>query len=301
MCLPLCGFGLGFEMSQARESAVRTDAALRDPPSLDTLGRGRRGCWAAQSRHPSLAHVVHTRPRIPRGEPVCRALAASRRKCQPHFSKPLPASPGTLSRPSVSSQAVSVVRAGSTPGGPPVGACDSGLSQAEAGCQPIHWATRNLTLLFIGSAMAGPAWREEVAALASQGNGGGDSRTRMKPGLITRPRLPRGFPGEESPGPAVPLLHGQGGDRPGNTARAHMTHDLSLGLSWARKGGWDGKRSAERSSWRPGVLRLGPRTHPTLPILESNLLHWSKTPMPTHRLAPRWGWCLGLRKLWFDT
>lgn len=75
VCLPLCGFGLGFEMSQARESAVRTDAALRDPPSLDTLGRGRRGCWAAQSRHPSLPHVVHTRPPgSPVGSPCAEPL-----------------------------------------------------------------------------------------------------------------------------------------------------------------------------------------------------------------------------------
>ena len=59
----------------------------------------------------------------------------------------------------------------------------------------IHWAARNLTLLFIGSATAGPAWREEAEGV---GVGGAltrsrGSRIRMKPGLAAPSTCLRAF------------------------------------------------------------------------------------------------------------
>lgn len=61
-----------------------------------------------------------------------------------------------------------MVQAWSAPGGPPAGAVTQGSVRQRQDVSAIHWTTRNLTLLFIGSPTAGPAWREEVATAAGK-------------------------------------------------------------------------------------------------------------------------------------
>lgn len=86
---------------------------------------------------------------------------------------------GPWGRPNASSEALS----GCTPGPPRVGLRQGPVTQGSVrqrqDVRAIHWATRNLALLFIGSAMTGPAWLEEVAAPAIEpGEWGSDSGTR---------------------------------------------------------------------------------------------------------------------------
>ena len=115
------------------------------------------------------------------------------------------------------------------PGGPPVGACDSGLSQAEAGCRPIHWATRNLTLLFIGHTTAGPAWWEEVAMAGESGEWGQLcwNPDEARPHRPPPPASEGWFPDWESTGLALPLRNSQGGDGPGDEPRAPVIYQPS--------------------------------------------------------------------------
>lgn len=72
-----------------------------------------------------------------------------------------------------------------------------------------------------------------------------------------------------------------------------------LGLSRAWKGG---KRSGEGSTWKPGILKCGPRELILFfPYWGPHLLHLSKTPAPMYHRAPWPGWLIVLRKLRFDT
>lgn len=57
------------------------------------------------------------------------------------------------------------------PGGPPVGPVTQGSVRRGQDVSAIHWATRNLTLLFIGSATAGPAWQEAATTAGELGPG----------------------------------------------------------------------------------------------------------------------------------
>lgn len=111
-------------------SAMRTDEAHREPPSHYTHQRGCRGCWASWS----LALLPGPSPCTLTPEPA-RVPSPGR----PHggnassisFSLPRDCPP-----PDASSEATIVVQAQSTPGGrASCRGCDSGLSQAEAGCQ----------------------------------------------------------------------------------------------------------------------------------------------------------------------
>lgn len=57
-----------------------------------------------------------------------------------------------------------------------------------------------------------------------------------------------------------------------------------LGLSWAWKGG---KKSGEGSTWKPGILKCGPREFILLfPYWGPHLLYLSKTPASTYHRAP---------------
>lgn len=63
---------------------------------------------------------------------------------------------GPSGSPNISSEACQWCGPG-RPGWASGRTCDSGLVRPRQDVSTIHWATRNLTLLFIGSASAGPA------------------------------------------------------------------------------------------------------------------------------------------------
>lgn len=155
-CARLCELGLGFEKSKTQNRSARGTGEAHTGglpgvlPSCYTLGRGCRGHCASRSRPLRLAHThVHTHS---------GALAGlAGRKCQLHVFQALSASRETPLCSDTSSEPCRLSRPGCL-GGPPAGACDSGLSQAEAGCQG-HSLGHEESLLFIGSATAGPAWQ----------------------------------------------------------------------------------------------------------------------------------------------
>lgn len=130
----------------------------------------------------------------PRGPPAAQPWPASRGGNASRVPLSLfPPPRGLSAAPVLPLRPCQWCRPGPPRGGPPVGACDSGLSQAEAGCQPIHRAARNLTLLFIGSTRAGPAWREEVAAAGESGEWEQPSQNQGEARPCRPLRLPGGF------------------------------------------------------------------------------------------------------------
>jgi hypothetical protein len=80
------------------------------------------------------------------GRPNTSSEACQRHRPGPHILPPHP-----LPRP---------------PCGPPAGACDSGLSQAEAGCQCHSLGHKESHSSIYRQHTASPAWWEEVAAAA---------------------------------------------------------------------------------------------------------------------------------------
>lgn len=149
-CVCLCvGLLLALTLAKPEQECPENSEFPGYPPAHCTQ---ERGCCASQSRAPP----PDTHPCTLTPEP------ASARPGR-HLGEEMPAtflsaSPGTLRRPSASSEARSVVQAPVHPGRASCGGCDSGLSQARQDVRAIPWATRNLTLLFIGIVTAGPAW-----------------------------------------------------------------------------------------------------------------------------------------------
>lgn len=161
VCLPLCGFGFGVDISKARARVPEYPGnrrGSRDTPTPITLRRGgavRPGASTSTWHTPAHALLSRRSAQPRQASKGGNASRGSRLSPPPRGRSTAPALPLRPLRP---------WRRRCRPGPPgwaSCGGCDSGLSQAEAGCQRIHWATRNLTGLFIGRATAGPAPRRK--------------------------------------------------------------------------------------------------------------------------------------------
>lgn len=197
VCPPLGDLGSALQLAKPGEECFM-DEAGRESPSHHTHG------WSTQAPQPGTHPCTCTR------EPPAHSLPlppASQGGNASPVSKPLSASPGSLRSPSVSSEAMSGVRAWSS-GWASGGACDSGLSQAGAGCQCHSLGHEESHSSIYRQCTAGPAWRE--AATTASWDQERESRTGCSEALPPTSTCLRG----SRTGLALLRQNGQGWGRP---------------------------------------------------------------------------------------